>query len=172
MPSSEPAGCQSMGVMRLSKSDEGLNFHLRMMVKPIAMAPTQEAMTMMTVSAALGMEEEVAPETVEAPLLAVAEASEVTVCVMKFTDLEVCEAVLSSAALLLFEVSLGVGVVSVFVGWAAVLVGVDELVGNTDEEDCVDDAEEDEELLEVELDDADEEEEDEAVELDEDDAEV
>ena len=91
MPSSlsEPEGCQSIGVMRLSKSDDGLNFHLRMTVQPIAMAPTQEAMTMMTVSAALGMEEE-ADEVVAAALLLVAvESDAVMVCVMKFTDLEV-----------------------------------------------------------------------------------
>ena len=90
MPSSlsEPEGCQSIGVMRLSKSDDGLNFHLRMTVQPMAIAPTHEAMTMMTVSAALGIEEE-ALEVLAAALLAVGPESDVvTVCVKKFTDLE------------------------------------------------------------------------------------
>ena len=61
-----------MGVMRSSKLDEGLNFHLRMMVQPMAIAPTQDAMTMITVSAALGNE-------VEAPDIAAAESSPVLV---------------------------------------------------------------------------------------------
>ena len=56
------AGCQSMGVMRSSKLEEGLNFHLRMTVQPIATAPTQDAMTIRTVRPALE-DVEVAPDT-------------------------------------------------------------------------------------------------------------
>lgn len=72
---------------------------------------------------------------------------------------------------LLFEVSFGVAVVSVFVGWAAALVWEDELVDDVDEVEGVEDAddeddEDDEELLEeAELDVADAEEAEEAAEL-------
>jgi len=47
-----------MGCMRPSKSEEGLNFHLRMMVHPITAAPTDAAMTMRTVIAVADMPEE------------------------------------------------------------------------------------------------------------------
>ena len=57
----------------------------------------------------------------------------------------------------LFEVSFGVAVVSVFVGWAAALVGEGELAD--DEEDEEDDEDREEELLEEAELDADEEEE-------------
>lgn len=44
--------------MRPSKSDEGLNFHLRMMVHTMTEAPTDAAMTTRTVIAACDMPEE------------------------------------------------------------------------------------------------------------------
>lgn len=47
-----------MGCMRPSKSDEGLNFHLRMMVHTMTAAPTEAAMTITTVIAACDMPEE------------------------------------------------------------------------------------------------------------------
>jgi len=47
-----------MGCMRPSKSEEGLNFHLRMIVHTIIAAPTDAAMTMRTVIAAFDMPEE------------------------------------------------------------------------------------------------------------------
>jgi len=52
-----------MGCMRPSKSEDGLNFHLRMMVHAMTAAPTDAAMTMRTVTAACGMlaEDEVEP---------------------------------------------------------------------------------------------------------------
>lgn len=47
-----------MGCMRLPKSDEGLNFHLRMMVHTMTEAPIDTAMMMRTVTAACEMPEE------------------------------------------------------------------------------------------------------------------
>jgi len=46
-------GCQSMGCILPSNWDEGLNFHLRMMVQMRATPPTQAAMTMSTVTVVL-----------------------------------------------------------------------------------------------------------------------
>lgn len=101
----------------MSKSDDGLNFHLRIIVQPIAIAPTQDAMTMITVSAALGTDDVEAPETVVAEsLLLVALASDVTVCVTRLTDFEVCELVLSALSLFAVFVGAGAAEVSVFVG--------------------------------------------------------
>ena len=103
----------------------------------MAMAPTQDAMTMMTVSAALGMEDD-APDTVVAPSAPlVALASEVTVCVTRLTDLDEVWGVVLSSVLLLFVLSLvgvGVGATSEFVDWAEALVCADEL-DDDDEED-------------------------------------
>lgn len=53
-----------MGCIRPSKSEEGLNFHLRMMVHTIIAAPTDAPMTIRTVIAALDMPEEVEDELV------------------------------------------------------------------------------------------------------------
>ena len=64
MSSSLPPGCQSMGCIRPSKSEEGLNFHLRMTVHTIIAAPTDAPMTIRTVIAALDMPEEVEDELV------------------------------------------------------------------------------------------------------------
>ena len=50
-------GCQSIGVMRSSKLDEGLNFHLRMIVQPMKTAATEPAMTAITVIAVLPADE-------------------------------------------------------------------------------------------------------------------
>lgn len=66
----------------------------------------------------------------------------------------------------LFEVSFGVAVVSVFVGWAAALVWEVELEDDVDEVEEVEEADEEDELLEEEeLDVADAEEADEVLEL-------
>ena len=53
-----------MGCIRPSKSEEGLNFHLRMTVHTIIAAPTDAPMTIRTVIAALDMPEEVEDELV------------------------------------------------------------------------------------------------------------
>ena len=58
MPSSAVVGCQSMGAMRSSKSEDGLNFHLRITVQPMATAATQDAITMITVRAVFGTDAE------------------------------------------------------------------------------------------------------------------
>jgi hypothetical protein len=43
-------GCQSMGCMRSSNWDEGLNFHFLMIVQMTATPPMHDAMTIRTVS--------------------------------------------------------------------------------------------------------------------------
>lgn len=47
-----------MGCMRPSKSDEGLNFHLRIKVHAMTEAPMQAARTIRTVTAVCGRAEE------------------------------------------------------------------------------------------------------------------
>ena len=56
-PLSCSVGCQSIGCMRSSNWDEGLNFHLRMMVHMSAVPPMQEAITMSMVIAVWEMDE-------------------------------------------------------------------------------------------------------------------
>ena len=147
MPSSAALlGCQSMGAMRSSKLDDFLNFHLRMMVQPIATAPMTEARTMITVRALLGKDWLDAPTAVAGTSDAVGVAVAVTEMV---NWLRVCVAAASVsgawvAGVLSTVLSVGVG-------------AAEEVLGGTEEE-----AEEEEEggaeldtlLLEAELDEA------------------
>lgn len=140
MPSSwgPMPGCQSIGVMRSSKLDEGLNFHLRMTVQPIATAPTQDAMTIRTVRPALDDSEVAAPDTVCAEPVSVGRA-DVTVWVMKLFECVGSPSLLSALSVLPSDPLAGCCWVSgVSVGWVAALVVDAEVLDAEVEDDSAD----------------------------------
>jgi len=73
-------GCQSMGCIRVSNWDEGLNFHFRMMVHMRATPAIQAAMTMSTVTVVLRL------ELLEGCPVDVADAAPAAVLVTKMAD--------------------------------------------------------------------------------------
>jgi hypothetical protein len=122
MPSSGLlVGCQSMGCMRSSNWDDGLNFHFLMIVQMTAIPPMHDAMTMRTVRVVF-LVDVVAPAA-EAGAVADA-ACPVAVCVMVW----VLSGMLATGAL---ETPT---TLSVWEVWAAeVIEGGAEVVDGTDE---------------------------------------